>query len=76
MQSTTAPETVTNFSQMRKRIRHEGNRWAQQRCDQFICTRDTGPGILIRKLFENRSNDGRRRKRQGFNDAKTEFFKW
>jgi hypothetical protein len=58
-----------------KRLRHKGNRWAQQRSDRFICTRDTGPGIRIRKLFEYRSYNGRKRKRQGFNDAKTEFYK-
>ena len=69
MQSTTAPETVTSFSQIEKRLQLQGNRWAQQRSDRCICTRDTGPGILIRKLFEYCSYDGRERKRQGFNDA-------
>ena len=69
MQSTTAPETVTSFSQIEKRLQLQGNRWAQQRSDRCICTRDTGPGVLIRKLFGYRSYDGRERKRQGFNDA-------
>jgi hypothetical protein len=55
-----SPETVTNISQMEKSTTTISDRWAQQWSIQYICSKDTGPGILIKKLiFKYRSHEER-----------------
>ena len=39
---------------------NKGDLWAQQWSTQYICSKDTGPGILIKKLiFKYRSHEER-----------------
>ncbi len=59
MRSTKAPRQLP-ISPRWKSVHEDnkGDRWAQQWSTQYICSKDTGPGILIKKLiFKYRSHE-------------------
>ena len=73
-----SPETVTHISLMEKC--HEDNKgdlWAQQWSTQYICSKDNGPGILLKKLiFKYRSHEERDGNGKDSTKIDMELSKW